>query len=247
MSIEAIIVSFNCLDLLSITLPRNLQHLDHIIILTKKDDTNTIKFCQDLDKDKITIICADDEFNYDGAIFNKGLAINRGIAASKFKDWIITLDSDIILPASFRDDFCILPPDNELFYGMRRYNIDTREDFNDLEQGKKNINDFILYRGSGYGYFSMFNYKSKIFQDLLKKYNGFGYPFWIKEAREIDWIFRNSWGERKFNPPLFDKFPDVHFVKNSDYDTGMYRELPFNCLHLGIPGKNHEIRKTEKF
>jgi len=244
--IEAIIVSFGCLDLLSISLPANINELDNVIIVTKPNDKETIEYCKSRNyKDKIDIF-ETDSFNFDGAAFNKGLAISLAMNRLKYKDWIITLDTDIILPKDFKNNFLNLNPDIEYFYGMRRINLDTREDLLDLVSNKKKPEDFICYRGSGYGYFSCVNYKSKTQQELLRRWNGMGYPFWIKEAREIDWLWRNNWGERILDPQ-FKNFPEDHFVENSDYDTGLYKELPFRCLHLGIAGKNHEIRTTKIF
>ena len=106
--------------------------------------------------------------------------------------------------------------------------------------------DTILFRGSGYGYASICNYNSMTYKKLLNEWSGLGYPWWIKEAREIDWIWRNKWGERVFSPPL-GKFPECHLEPNNDYDTGLYEELPMRCIHLGMPGLNHESRQTEKF
>lgn len=244
--IEAVIVSFNCLDLLSVTLPRNLPELDHIIIVTKPEDEETIEYCRSTDSDKLTIFTTD-AFTVSGAVFNKGFAIAQAFnSCLKYNDWIVTQDTDIILHKGFNRDFINFNPDTERFYGMRRINIDTREEFESLEKGEKKLEDFICYRGSGYGYWACANVNSTIYKKLLKEWGGFGYPFWVKEARDIDWIWRNNWGERIFSPPL-DKFPDCHFQSNNDYDIGLYTELPFRCLHLGIPGKNHEVRTTEKF
>lgn len=243
--LESIIVSFNCLDLLSLTLPKTLEYNDHVIIVTKPDDIETQKYCESLNNNKLSV-CVTDVFTYDGAKFNKGLAIALAMRQLKFNDWIITQDTDIIIPDNFKEKFLSLSPDIEYFYGMRRVNIDTRQDFEDWSTRRKNEEDFICYRGSGYGYWACCNYNSKIYQSLLKKWGGFGYPFWIKEAREIDWIWRNHWGERAFNPPL-GQFPDLHNVPNQDFDTGLYKELPWKCIHLGMPGLNHENRVTERF
>jgi hypothetical protein len=243
--LESIIVSFGCLDLLSITLPLSLKELDHIIIVTKEEDKATIDYCLSLNSPIISIIRTD-AFNYDGAVFNKGLAIALAMKHLKYSDWMITQDTDIIMPEGFREKFFSLPPNTEYFYGMRRINIDTREDYEAYLNGKKSLSEFVCYRGSGYGYWSCANYKSSIYQELLKKWNGLGYPYWVKEAREIDWLWRNNWGQRDFNPP-FVRYPEDHFVENQDFDTGLYRELPFRCIHLGIAGKNHETRTTELF
>lgn len=243
--LEAFVVSFNCLDLLSITLPRNLPELDSVIIITKEEDKETIDYCHSLQDSKISIFVTD-AFTFDNAKFNKGLSIAQAFTVSKFRDYLITQDTDIILPKNFKRDFLTLNPDIEKFYGIRRVNLDTKQDLDDLDSGKKNLEDYLCYRGSGYGFMSIVNYNSTTYQKLLKEWNGFGYPFWVKEAREIDWIWRAKWGERVFDPPLT-KFPECHFEPNKDYDTGLYEELPFRCIHLGMPGRNHETRTTDKF
>ena len=166
--IESIIVSFNCLDLLSITLPRNINEYDNIIIVTKPEDIETIEYCRSIANNNITIFTTS-VFNYDGAVFNKGLAIALAMNHLKYNDWIVTQDTDIILPEKFKEKFFNFELNKEYFYGMRRINIETKQDLIDLESGFKNIDDFICYRGSGYGYWACCNYNSNTYQNLLKE------------------------------------------------------------------------------
>ena len=248
--IESIIVSFNCLDLLSITLPRNLSELDHIIIVTKPEDKETINYCESFGIDKITVVTTD-AFTYNQAIFNKGLAINVGFRFLKYFDWILLKDTDVLLHREFKKDFSNLEKNKNCMYGSRRINLDTKKDFDDLESGIKKESDFICYRGFCYGFEQIINYNSETFQRLLKNNKGLSnlpYPYWMKEAREIDWLFAREFdnGTMVYDPPL-GKFPECHLEKHNDYATGLLRELPWKCIHLGMPGKNHEKRETSKF
>ena len=241
--LEAIIVCVNYSDLLSITLPRNIEYFDKVIVVTKEDDLDTINLCKNMDK---VHVVTTDAFNHNGAKFNKGLAINVGYKFLEHKEFVMNLDADILLPMNFREDFFKLNPDPEFGYGCRRFDIPTKEDLDDILNGRKSPNDYILFRGSGYGYLFITHYQSMIFQTLYHKSDGVPYPHYFSDGAESDWRFRNNWGERVFSPPL-GEFPECHLEQNRDHDTGLYRELPMTCLHLGMPGKNHEKRVTEKF
>lgn len=246
---EAIIVCFDYLDFLSTTLPLNLEILDHVVVITKENDP-IIEYCNSLKSDKISIVVTD-AFHHNGAKFNKGLVINIGFQALIYKEWVMTLDADIVLSPDFKDKFCQSFNNIEYIYGSRRYNIDTRKDWEDFQSGKKPVDDFILYRGFGYGYMTMWHYQSSIFQKLLKDNNGLAYPYWIKEAREIDWMFVRNWenGQVIYDPHLDScpPFPDCHKVPHKDYSLGLLKEIPCYVYHLGEPGKNHETRVTEEF
>jgi len=247
MKFEAIIVAYNYKDFLSTTLPLNLEVLDHVVVITKENDP-IIEYCQSLKSDKISIVITD-AFHHDGAKFNKGLVINIGFQNLIHKEWVMTLDADIVLPPDFKDKFCKSFNNLEYIYGSRRYNIDTRKEWEDLQAGRKTVNDFILFRGFGYGFLTMWHYHSSTFQRLLKDNNGLAYPFWIKEAREIDWMFVRNWenGGMNYQPPLDQPFPDCHFIKHNDSTFGLLKEIPCYVYHLGEPGKNHEERVTEEF
>jgi hypothetical protein len=235
MNLEAIIVSVNYSDFLSVTLEKNHKHFGNIIIVTDTKDDKTEKVSNKYNN--ITLIKTD-IFYQNGAKFNKGAAINVGLINSKYKDWVLLLDADIVLPENFREK---LELDKECSYGARRYDVQTREQWNKIQNN--NFDGTTLFRGIGYGFFFLFNYQSKIFQNLLK--SGPPYPYWIPNGSESDWIFRNYWSDWIFFPPL-DNNPNLHSIPNSDYaqNKDLLKQLPFNIIHLGETGINNEERKT---
>lgn len=247
--LEALIVAFNYLDLLSITLPENLKVFDHIVVLTKENDP-IIDFCKKLDPEKISVITTD-AFHHDGAKFNKGLVMNIGFKCLIYKEFVTTLDGDTICPPEWRDKFLNMPPDKEKIYGSRRINFDTYQDWEDFKSGNKKLEDFMCFRGFLYGYQTMWHHESSTFQRLLKNNNGLAYPYWVKEARDIDWIFVRNWdnGQIIYDPHLDScpPFPDLHKMEHKDYCIGLTGEIPCYVYHLGEPGKNHEGRGTEEF
>lgn len=244
--LEAVIICVNYSDFLKITLPLNLKHFDNVIVVTKESDTKTIEFCRSIDDKKLVLIKTD-AFDYpkNKAKFNKGLAIDVGLQFLEHKSWVMNLDSDIVLPDNFREEFLDNNPNTECFYGFRRFDLPTQEDWDNYKE-TKDLSKYILYRGSGYGYAAIFNYNSQIFKKFKKQNFGFGYPVWFKDSADSDWVFRNHWGERVFNPPL-GKFPECHLEFNNDYDTGLYKESPIRVIHLGLVGQNHSERITPKF
>lgn len=250
MSVTAIIPSVNFSDFLKITIPNNIKEIDKIIVTTDLNDNKTFDLCSQYN---ITCFKTDCFYKFhkkiDKKIFNRSLVINLTLQElhKKELDWILILDSDIILPIDFKNKVLSLNLNKEKFYGCRRLNIDNYQDYLDYKSGIKNDNDFYLFRGSGYGYFQLFNIQSVTYKYLYNNmYGGFPYPMTSYNVCEDDWKFRNIWGERVFNPPL-GKFPECHLEKNSDYDTGLYQELPFNIIHLGSVGINHSERVAPEF
>lgn len=243
--LEGIIVAFSYLDILSVTLSRNLEVLDHVIILTKENDP-VIDFCAKLKNDKITVVTTD-AFTHNGAIYNKGLVICVGFQHVKFGNWIMTLDGDVILPPDFKTKFLAQNPDIENIYGARRYQFNTKEEWEDFDSGKVNLKEIPLYRGYGYGFCTCFNYQSLVFQKLMKENNGLAYPYWIPRAADIDWLFVRNWDNATmvYNDPP-NESPNLFLKQNNDTSTGLLREMP-SVYHLGMPGLNHEGRATPEF
>ena len=235
---EAVIICVNYSDFLSITLQYNLKQFDHVIIVTSHSDNDTVNICS---KYNCTLIKTN-SFYENGNKFNKGAGINVAFKYLKYKNWVAHMDSDIILCDHFMNDFLNQQNDIEYLYGCRRYDFPKPEDWNDLVSGNRKLNEYTCYRGSGYGYFQLWNYNSKIFQNLMTSTDNNPYPNWINSAAESDSIFMKKWGERCC--PLN---AGNHLIDEGDYDAGMYKELSQRCYHLGQHGINHTGRVTQEF
>jgi hypothetical protein len=237
MKLEAIIVSFDYSDLLSITLPKNKDSFDRIVVYTKPHDTETQRVCALNGVECITT----DSFTKDGAKFNRGAVYNEALRTLRFNEWVCLMDSDIIVIPDFHQHFRSVNPDKECFYGVRRYDVQTPEQYRAVSLNQNLLKDEItLFRGFGYGYLQIFHYDSSIFQQT---WNG-QYPESFS-CSESDWVFRNQWGEEIWDPPFN---LAGHQEKNvQDRGTGLLRCLPFHCLHLGVTGINSTERKTERW
>lgn len=236
MKTECIIVSFNYSDFLSITLPRNRLAFDRVVVYTKSSDLATQQICAENGVECVTT----DAFAKNGAKFNRGAVYNEALANLRFKEWVCLMDSDVIVTADFSTQFAIMGPNPENFYGTRRYNVETPEEWQAIVADPSRLNSTLLLRGFGYGYFQLFHYNSFVFQQT---WNG-QYPESFS-CSESDWVFRNQWGEEIWDPPF--KIAG-HQEKNvQDRGTGLLRCLPFHCIHLGVTGINSTERKTQRW
>ena len=161
--IDVIIVSVDYNDFLALTLESTANILNVTVVTSPTDF-----ICQELCK-KFGVNCIITERMYeDGAIFNKGKAINEGIKSLINPEWIILLDADIYLQPDFLEAFkkVKLSSYKDLIV-CKRIIIDNYDLF--LEW-KNNKNVGRLERAKGFGYFQMFNIKnlskaSKIFPE----------------------------------------------------------------------------------
>lgn len=243
--IEAVVICVNYSDFLKITLSKNAHNFDHIVIITSHNDNEIEKITSSYSN--ISLIKTD-AFYYNGASFNKGLAIDVGFQSLKYKDWVVNLDADIVLPTNFKEKFLQEANDIECSYSAQRYNIETYEEWLEINKNILKLKNKLLYRGIGYGYFFCFNYKSKIFQHLLEITNGFPYPNWLPNVAESDWIFRNYWSDWVFDPPLTND-QNQHNINYNDkaQNPSKLKQLSFNVIHLGETGRNEKSRITPKW
>lgn len=211
MRIEAITtcVGKSALDMLIFSYVLNCGIFDNFIVVTTPEDKDTQRFCNDLG---ISLAVTNAYYKYNFK-FNKGAAINEGLKELKFFDWIIHLDSDIILREDYREILEKELDDIECFYGSRRIIVPKKKDFFDILEGKREESDYISYPGIGYGYIQIWNMQSSIIKSGAK------YPE-IYEKGDSDWKWRNLWGD----------------CINSDTEyTGKLKRISANVLHLGLP------------
>lgn len=116
--IEAVTVCVNYADFLAETLPHNLRHFDHYVVVTRKDDPETQRLCR-----KLGVECrVTDLMHHEGNAFAKSRAIDYGLAYLRRDDWLVHLDADIWLPPMTRHWIEWANPDPDCIYGIDRCN-----------------------------------------------------------------------------------------------------------------------------
>lgn len=123
MKIEAVIVCKDYGDFLEETLPRNLQGLDSAVVVTHPDDKRTQRLCN-----KLGVGCvATEVMHHGGDAFNKGRAINLGLAHLRHDGWLLHMDADILLPDRFRNSLSQSSLNHKNIYGADRLNVKNYE------------------------------------------------------------------------------------------------------------------------
>lgn len=129
MRIEAVITCVQYSDFLAHSLPENLQHLDHAVVVTSPADKATKDLCNHLG-----VICIDtDVFTEHGDAFNKGRGITLGLAHLRQDDLIVHLDADIVLPHRFRSTLNAAKPEKDVLYGADRLYVKNFEQWKKVQ------------------------------------------------------------------------------------------------------------------
>lgn len=114
--IEAVTVCVGYDDFLAETLHANKSVLDKWIIVTTRDDTKTLELCH---KHNLEVVLTKD-FYRGGDEFNKGRAIERGLAMLSHRGFVAHIDADIALPSDFRESLDDADLDPDCIYGCDR-------------------------------------------------------------------------------------------------------------------------------
>ncbi len=254
MRIDAILQSVNYADMLALTLPLVKVHFDSLTVWTKRGDEATKAVCA-----REGVACVEtDLFTKGGSSFCRGAAFNEAFrrlvrayaALGQNPQWVCILDSDIVLPPTFRVTLDAMEAKGELdiecFYGARRYNVETEKQWQRVKGwDETELAKCLLYRGYGYSYLSLHHMCSNTFLRLWRETGSNPYPEW-GDGSTADWMFRNQWGDCPWNPPTQppDNILDHGVVGPCDPPKGLLRQLPFNVMHLGITGINATGRHT---
>jgi hypothetical protein len=194
--IEAVIVCHNYADFLEVTLPENLQHIDHVVVITHPDDKATLALCNKFGVDVIDTKL----MHEDGALFDKARAINLGLSHLKHDGWVLHLDADILLPHRFRNMLAHAKLSPENIYGADRLNVPNYDEW--LKNKHKTTPQFayrylvtpneefpigsrLLHKEYGYcpiGYFQLWNATAKR-----------RYPIIAGSAEHTDVMFAVQW------------------------------------------------------
>ena len=243
MRIDAILQVVNYSDFLAITLPLNLKHFDSVTVYTTEKDFATKDICRKYGVQYVET----DLFYKGGSKFNRGAVFNAAFwqLYGSHTDYWATLDADIVLPDNFRATCEAHCQDRECFYGLRRYNVETQEQWEEVKKSPEYLKNLTLWRGYGYSYLAMFGPNSETFKKLWIATQGNPY-FEYKDNSTADWVFRNCWGSYEWNPyPLPpDNIIDHSIQGDVDQPTGLLKQLPCHAIHLGQAGQNGEGRKT---
>lgn len=183
--LEASIICVDYADYLCHTLPRNKDYFDKIVVVTVDRDSETKKVCDDNGVEFVVT----ERLYENGDAFNKGKGLNDGFNKLSKTDWLMTFDSDIILPKNFRNAIAFEHLNKEFLYGTKRSKIRYYEDYMDWSKGKKiktSENDPCYASG----FFQLFNINTSRINDQMKIY-----PENVGTALS-DIMFRSKWAEK---------------------------------------------------
>lgn len=92
---KAITICVHYDDFLAVTIPRIVQHVSELLVVTTPTDQRTIDLVAKYPQARTY---QTDAFYRGGASFNKGLAMEEGFDQLGRSGWILILDADILLP-----------------------------------------------------------------------------------------------------------------------------------------------------
>lgn len=120
MRIECVVVSVNCGDYLSHTLPLTKPLFNRQVVVTSADDEETRRVARHYNVECLVT----DAFYRGGDKFNKGRAVNEALEhlekTGGFKEWAVHMDADIVLPPLSRQILHTIPLNEQCLYGIDR-------------------------------------------------------------------------------------------------------------------------------
>ena len=151
-----LIVSVNMSDYLEVTLSHNRKYFSQYIVVTSHSDQKTKAVCKKYNARVIeydNFFPADSKFNKSGAMHHGQKIIHREFP----NNWILILDTDIILPKNtFQILDGVINDKKNLLYSMERYEVMNNEELaKELRERKYGCN-FV-------GYFQLYYDKTKYY------------------------------------------------------------------------------------
>lgn len=176
--ITGIVVCVNFDDLLSITLPRNRQYFDRVVVISDSRDTRTHQVCSQFDNVELF---KTDSFYTPPAVFNKGLAMEEGLDFAGRSGWVCIWDADILFPENMK-----LPPlqIGNLYCPYRRIVADTVN----WDISIPFVNYPVKKEFEFPGYFQLFHAEDSV---LVNKKNWYSVDW--KHAGGCDSDFQQCW------------------------------------------------------
>lgn len=181
---DTIIVSVDYNDFLVLALENNIKYLDNITVVTSSKDSLCKEICN-----KFGVKCVITDRMYEnGAKFNKGKAINEGIKSIQNPEWILLLDSDIVLTKDWNRVTKLDIFDKDSIHICSRNIVESYDEYQRWSSGESVGR---LESPKGFGYFQLFNVNSNA---VFGKNTIF--PETSDDAAWSDLSFRNQFGKK---------------------------------------------------
>lgn len=243
MRIHALTVCVGKDDHLAIAMPRWVEGLRSLTIVTDGTDVATQEVAITLDA--LTrhgshgtycpvYLHRTDAFTRDGAAFNKARAMEEARISMPWSDWILFIDADVVPPRDWKTRIEATNPEPGHLYGCWRYQCDdvARVDHLLADPSAQRIKG----DGMGVGYFQLFHADDK---GALGGWAGSRYMDWAKTTR----AGFNSAIDSPVSGPLLETdwqhggVYDCHFMdrwRPPRRDRNLIREIPsMRVAHLG--------------
>jgi hypothetical protein len=205
--LEAVTVCVGFGDFLAVTAPANINLFDRWVIVTTPGDSETREVCRKLSLPTLLT----EEFYRDGAEFNKGRGIAMGLDQIEGADWIMQLDSDIVLPPDLRNWLDRAHLDPSCCYGCDRVMVKSWQDWQKLRETGYLQHDYHCRCNFPAGYEVGTRWVSpthswvpigfvQLWHGSAATLHGFhqkAYPDWHNSASRADVQFGLQWDRRK--------------------------------------------------
>ena len=195
--LEGLMVCVGYADYLDLTLPWNMRHFHKFVVVTHPSDIATQEITQK--HGGTLVLCPECKGQVGG--FNKGIALNAGIAQLDYDDWVLFIDSDILLPSNLLTALKSQKLDPEvLYYAARWYSPETNiiqwvEDYKNNESIIMNQPSphrdpgSIIRDVAPWGYFQLVNARSRVLSRLGRK----PCSVFFNSAGGVDKQFHEMW------------------------------------------------------
>lgn len=197
--IKSLVVCVEFDDFLSITLPRNKKHFSRTLVVTSCNDFDTQRIALENECECFTT----DVFYQQGAVFNKGAALEKGLDILGRDGWICLWDADIVMAQSLK--FGKDP--SYLYTALRKTIVDPKSFSDDLDW---NLVEITTHENEYPGYFQLFHSSAAGAKPWFE-------TNWL-HAGGYDSIFQNRFKRKLRRPPFYvmhlgpsvDKVPEFH-------------------------------------
>ena len=219
--IKTITVSVNYLDFLEFSHLANKAFIKDFTVITSKSDSPTQNFCE---KHNINYYQTDAFFK-NGCHFNKAEAMNEYLHSISLEelDWILFLDSDIVLNADISEQMHNKELDYNKLYGCARNCYNTKKDFEN--------NNFDHEPCRMWGFFHLFH------KNIISN----------KHEQKNSILYNGSSDASQYDSIFVSEYFGVGAATNLDVNNHTSIQSLGTVDHLGPHGQNWKGRISESW